>query len=162
MILIFRAQFLAAAARPDQPILVLCFNRTLADRIQHLLRERGVDERVQVRTFHSWCQDLVRSYQLDVPRELKGDAYFSALALAVERAVESGRVPGGQYLALLIDEAHDFEDAWLRIAGRMVSPAPTACWCCTTTHSPSTRAGGASSTSPASASRRAAAPASCA
>ncbi len=123
MILIFRAQFLAAAARADQPILVLCFNRTLADRIQHLLRERGVDERVQVRTFHSWCQDLVRSYQLEVPRELKGDAYFTALALAVERAVASGRVPGGQYLALLIDEAHDFEDAWLRIAGRMVSPA---------------------------------------
>ena len=123
MILIFRAQFLAAAARADQPILVLCFNRTLADRIAHLLRERGVDERVQVRTFHSWCQDLVRSYQLEVPPGLKGDAYFTALALAVERAVETGRVPGGQYLALLIDEAHDFEDAWLRIAGRMVSPA---------------------------------------
>ena len=29
MILIFRAQYLAAAARADQPILVLCFNRTL-------------------------------------------------------------------------------------------------------------------------------------
>ena len=57
------------------------------------------------------------------PLLLKGDAHFAALARAVERAVDSGRVPGGQYLALLIDEAHDFEDAWLRIAGRMVSPA---------------------------------------
>ena len=123
MILIFRAQYLAAAARADQPVLVLCFNRTLADRIRHQLRERGVDERVQVRTFHGWCQDLVRSYQLGVPPGLKGDAHFAALARAVERAVDSGRVPGGQYLALLIDEAHDFEDAWLRIAGRMVSPA---------------------------------------
>ncbi len=123
MILIFRAQFLAAAARADQPILVLCFNRTLADRIEQLLRQRGVDERVQVRTFHAWCQDMVRSYQLGVPRELKGDAYFQALAGAVERAVDQGRVPGGQYTALLIDEAHDFEDAWLRMAARMVSPA---------------------------------------
>ncbi len=123
MILIFRAQYLAAAARADQPVLVLCFNRTLADRIQHQLRERGVDERVQVHTFHGWCLDLVRTYQLDLPPGLKGDSYFTALAQAVERAVESGRVPGGQYLALLIDEAHDFEDAWLRIAGRMVSPA---------------------------------------
>ena len=172
MILIYRAQLLAAAATPGKPILVLCFNRTLADRIEHQLRERGVDERVQVRTFHSWCQDLVRSYQLDLPRAdeeargrfeacsfpaggespaagsrpapawtgrapdpsrigqrhsrlggaLKGDAYFEALAAAVERAVDSGRVPGGQYQALLIDEAHDFEDAWLRIAARMVSP----------------------------------------
>jgi len=122
MILIFRAQFLAAAARADRPILVLCFNRTLATRIEALLRARGVDERVQVRTFHSWCQDMVRSYQLDAPQGLKGDAYFEALAQVLERAVESGRVPAGQYTALLVDEAHDFEDAWLRMAARMVTP----------------------------------------
>ena len=123
MILMFRAQHLAAAARADLPILVLCFNRTLADRIGAQLRQRGVDERVRVSTFHGWCQDLVRTYQLDVPAGLKGDAYFEALAASVERAVDGGRVPGGQYLALLIDEAHDFQDAWLRIATRMVSPA---------------------------------------
>jgi Nuclease-related domain/AAA domain/UvrD-like helicase C-terminal domain len=123
MILVFRAQHLAAAARPDQPVLVMCFNRALAERIDHLLRRRGVDDRVQVRTFHSWCQDMVRSYQLAVPRELKGDAYFAALADVVERSVQTGLVPGGQYTALMIDEAHDFEDAWLRMASRLVSPA---------------------------------------
>ena len=113
MILIFRAQFLAATAKPEQPILVLCFNRTLASRIEAQLRQRGVDERVRVRTFHSWCKDMVRSYQLTVPAGLHGDAYFEALAQVLQRAVHSGRVPGGQYSALLIDEAHDFEDAWL-------------------------------------------------
>ena len=122
MILIFRAQFMAAAAQPGQPILVLCFNRTLADRISFVLQQRGVDERVQVRTFHAWCQDLVRTYQLAVPAGLKGQAYFAALAQVVERAVDSGRVPGGQYTALMIDEAHDFENAWLRIAAGMVDP----------------------------------------
>ncbi len=123
MILIYRAQFLAAAAKPERPILVMCFNRTLATRIEVLLRQRGVDERVQVRTFHSWCQDMVRSYQLAVPAGLQGDAYFEALAQVLQRAVDNGRVPGGQYSALLIDEAHDFEDAWLAMAARMVSPA---------------------------------------
>ena len=127
MILIYRAAYLAAAARPGQPILVLCFNSTLADRIEALLRARGVDERVQVRTFHGWCQDLVRTYQLGgtALRQFggqRGDAYFEALATSVESAVETGRVPEGQYTALLIDEAHDFADAWLRIAARMVSP----------------------------------------
>ena len=122
MILIFRAQYLAAAARADKPILVMCFNRTLASRIEALLRQRGVDERVQVRTFHSWCQDMVRSYQLDEPAGPRGSDYFDALALVLERALDSGRVPGGQYTALLIDEAHDFEDAWLRMAARMVTP----------------------------------------
>jgi superfamily I DNA/RNA helicase len=77
MILIYRAQQLAAAARPDQPILVLCFNRALADRIDAPLRQRGVDERVQVRTFHSWCQDLVNSYQLYVPDVPDRDAHFA-------------------------------------------------------------------------------------
>lgn len=122
MILIYRAQLLAAAARADRPILVMCFNRTLADRIDALLRQRGVDERVQVRTFHAWCQDMVRSYQLTVPPALRGEAYFEALANVVERGVATGLVPAGQYTALMIDEAHDFKDAWLRIATRMVAP----------------------------------------
>ena len=122
MILVFRAQQLAAAARPDQPVLVLCFNRVLAQRIDVQMRQRGVDERVVVRTFHSWCQDLVRTYQLDLPQGLTGEAYFRSLADTVCRAVDTGLVPAGQYLALLIDEAHDFEEAWLRMAARMVSP----------------------------------------
>lgn len=124
MILVFRAQQLAAAARPDQPILVLCYNRTLAQRIATLLRERGVDENVVVvRTFHAWCQDMVRAYQLDVPQDMQGDAYWQALVHTVNRAVQTGLVPGGQYLALLIDEAHDFDETWLQMATRMVNPA---------------------------------------
>jgi superfamily I DNA/RNA helicase len=123
MILVYRAQHLAAAARPGQPVLVLCFNRTLADRIRATLRERGVDERVQVRTFHSWCQDMVSSYQLQVPAGPDRDAWYPALVRAVERALETGFMPGGQYTALLVDEAHDFDDAWLRMAVRLVDPA---------------------------------------
>ena len=122
MVLIFRAQHLAAAARPGQPVLVLCYNRALAGRIEALLRQRGVDERVQVRTFHHWCEDLLRSYQIDVPGARHTADYFDRLPGIVERAVASGRVPGGQYTALLIDEAHDFEDGWLRVAASMVSP----------------------------------------
>lgn len=123
MILIHRAQHLAAAARPDRPVLVLCFNRSLADRIDVLLRARGVDERVQVRTFHGWCKDVVDSYQLDVPREGGQDAYFRQMVERVGRALQTGFVPSGQYCALLVDEAHDFEDAWLRMAVQLVDPA---------------------------------------
>jgi hypothetical protein len=123
MILIYRAQHLANAARADRPVLVLCFNRSLADRIDAQLRQRGVDERVQVRTFHSWCQDMVRSYQLDVPSVENKEAQFQALVKSVDRALETGFVPGGQYTALLVDEAHDFADDWLRMAVRLVDPA---------------------------------------
>jgi UvrD-like helicase C-terminal domain/Nuclease-related domain/AAA domain len=123
MILIFRAQQLAAAARADQPILVLCYNRALAGRIDAQLRSRGIDERVVVRTFHGWCEDLVRAYQLNVPADRRAKDYWQQLAHTLTRAVETGFVPGGQYTALLVDEAHDFEDAWLQAAARMVNPA---------------------------------------
>ncbi|MHB1198164.1 MAG: 3'-5' exonuclease [Polaromonas sp.] len=124
MILIFRAQQLAAAARADQPILVLCYNRALAQRIDAMLRARGVDERVVVRTFHAWCNDMVRAYQLDKPQaQPNTDAYYEELARIVQRSLDTGLVPAGQYTALLIDEAHDFQDAWLQMAARMVTPA---------------------------------------
>ncbi len=122
MILIFRAQHLAAAARADQPVLVLCFNRTLADRIDALLRQRGVDERVQVRTFHGWCNDVVNSYQLQIPPDADREARLQLMVKTVERALQTGFVPGGQYTALLVDEAHDFEDDWLRMAVKLVNP----------------------------------------
>jgi len=76
-----------------------------------------------VRTFHSWCHDLQRSYQIEVPRGQSDNAYYAALAGTVCRAVEHGLVPGGQYTALLIDEAHDFQDDWLQMCARMVDPA---------------------------------------
>lgn len=123
MILVYRAQALAAAARADQPVLVLCFNRTLADRIAALLRARGVDERVQVRTFHAWCRDVVDSYSLYVPPLPERDAWYRELVSVVERSLATGFVPAGQYSALLVDEAHDFEDTWLRMAVRLVDPA---------------------------------------
>jgi len=123
MILVFRAEQLAAAATPARPILVLCYNASLAGHIEAKIRQRGIDERVQVRTFHAWCADLARSYHLDVPRQGPQSDYYERLATAAARAVDQGRVPAGQYAALLIDEAHDFEDAWLSMAARMVDPA---------------------------------------
>lgn len=121
MILVYRAQQLAAAARADWPILVLCYNRPLSARIDAMLRQRGLDERVQVRTFHSWCYDMASTYQLGIPK--KGyQPDYDALADRVIQAVEHGRIPRGQYAALLIDEAHDFEDAWLRLAPQLVDP----------------------------------------
>lgn len=124
MILIFRAQQLAAAARADQPILVLCYNRALSQRIDVMLRERGVDERVMVRTFHAWCQDMVRAYQLDKPKSRPNtDAYYEELAAIVQRALDTNLMPSGQYTALLIDEAHDFQDAWLQMSVKLVTPA---------------------------------------
>lgn len=122
MLLVYRAMQLAAAAKPEQPILVLCYNRPLSARIDALLRQRGIDERVQVRTFHSWCEEMVRAYQLAVPVHRQDRNYYDAMVDTVIQAIDHGRVPRAQYCALMIDEAHDFEDAWLRLAPQLIDP----------------------------------------
>jgi superfamily I DNA/RNA helicase len=124
MILVFRAAQLAAAATEDKPILVLCYNRDLAARIETMLRLRGVGRAVQVSTFHRWAMDLIRTYQLGQVRTGKlTDEDYEALARLACEGITSSRVPKGQYTALLIDEAHDLADEWLAAAAQMVDPA---------------------------------------
>jgi len=123
MLLIFRAVQLQAAARPGKPILVLCYNKALADRIDAILRLKGVGRSVQVRTFHSWARELVRTYQLGRVDHLHGDEYLDAVARLACDGIASARVPPGQYTALLIDEAHDLADDWIMAAVKMVDPA---------------------------------------
>jgi hypothetical protein len=123
MLLIFRAVHLQAAASPDKPILVLCYNKALADRIDAILRLKGVGPSVQVRTFHSWARELVRTYQLGRVDHLEGNAWSEAVTRLACEGIASSRVPQGQYTALLIDEAHDLADDWIAAAVRMVDPA---------------------------------------
>ena len=75
-----------------------------------------------MRTFHGWCYDMADTYQLGIPKKgFRPD--YDALADRVVEAVAHGRIPRAQYAALMIDEAHDFEDAWLRLAPQLVDPA---------------------------------------
>ena len=127
MILVHRARLLAREAEPARPVLVLCYNRALADRIEALVApDEPLRARLQVRTFHGWCAELARRHRIAVPAPPEGqdDADAPArLAQAVIAAADAGRVPLGGHHAVLIDEAHDFEDGWLRLAAAMTDPA---------------------------------------
>ena len=127
MILVHRARLLAREAEPARPVLVLCYNRALADRIEALIApDEPLRARLQVRTFHGWCAELARRHRIAVPAAPEGqdDADAPArLAQAVIAAADAGRVPLGGHHAVLIDEAHDFEDDWLRLAAAMTDPA---------------------------------------
>jgi len=58
LILAFRAEYLARAA--SKPVLILCYANGIAGRIEDAMQERGVEDRVQVRTFHSDSQGQLR------------------------------------------------------------------------------------------------------
>ena len=103
-----------------QPILVLCFNITLAARLRLFIQAKGIGEKVQVYHFHDWCGEQLRAYHVEV---VKSEApYWERQVSSVIAGVEHGQIPKGQYGALLIDEGHDFEPEWLALITQMVDP----------------------------------------
>lgn len=123
LILAFRAEYLARSA--TRPVLVLCYANGIAGRLEDVMQERGLEDRVQVSTFHSWCYRMLRTYDIASPGEREIPDFTRRLAASVDlvaEAVEKGHIPSGQYDAVLVDEAHDFEPQWLALAARMVSP----------------------------------------
>lgn len=118
LILGYRCLYLAEALH--KPILVLCFNITLAARLRSFMSARGITEKVQVYHFHDWCGEQLRAYHVAV---IKGQApVWERQVTSVINAVERGEIPQGQYGALLIDEGHDFQADWLNLVAKMVDP----------------------------------------
>ncbi len=122
MILGYRCLYLSQVT--NKPILVLCFNITLAARLRAFISANGIGGQVQVYHFHDWCGQQLRTYHVDV---LKSDKpYWEREVEAVIDGVEKGYIPRAQYGAVLIDEGHDFEAEWLKLVVQMVDPETNA------------------------------------
>jgi hypothetical protein len=104
----------------NKPILVLCYNITLAARLRAMMVEKGIADRVHVYHFHDWCGEQVKRYHIERPPY--GDGYIEALVKRVIQGVDKDRIPKGQYGALMIDEGHDFPAEWLKLVVQMVDP----------------------------------------
>ncbi|MDB5814722.1 MAG: hypothetical protein JWN23_1839 [Rhodocyclales bacterium] len=121
LILGYRAEQLAKAS--TKPILVLCYNKTLAARLEQWMHAKGVGDKVHVRSFHSWCHSQLRAYHVDQPSDQLGiDTMMAEMVQRVIDATERGQIPSGQYDAVLIDEGHDFRAEWLKLIVQMVDP----------------------------------------
>lgn len=120
LILVYRCLHLVEQS--SKPILVLCFNVSLAAKLRQMLHEKGISDRVAVRHFHGWCGEQLRIYRIPKPssNEFRGEAYVEELVQRVIRAVEAGIIPGSKYGAVLVDEGHDFNPEWLKLAAQMV------------------------------------------
>ena len=102
-----------AKAHPQKPILVICYNILLAS----LLKARLDDvANIEVCHFHDWCAQMKTQYDIKIPRSSN---YADKLAETICAAVIDGKIPGGQYHAVLIDEGHDFAEEWLRALAKM-------------------------------------------
>lgn len=120
MILGYRCLYLAQHLR--KPILVLCYNATLAAQLQAIIDRHGLGERVAVRNFHRWCLDQVKLYNVARPEADSDAEFYEALVERVIAGVDAGQIPRAQYGAVMIDEGHDFRADWLRLVSQMVDP----------------------------------------
>ena len=121
LILGYRAEQLAKVCA--RPVLVLCYNTVLRKRLAQTMRAKGLDQKVDVRNFHSWCAQQLKAFHVKPPRDDGSRAQFHAAQVdAVIRAVSGGQIPTGQYDAVLIDEGHDFQPEWLTLVTLMVNP----------------------------------------
>lgn len=116
MILGYRCLYLAAAL--SKPILVLCFNITLAARLRTFISAKGIGGQVQVYHFHDWCGQQIKTYHVEVIDSDK--QYWEREVETVIEAVDKGYIPRAQYGALLIDEGHDFDADWLKLVVQML------------------------------------------
>ncbi len=103
------------------PVLVLCYNVSLAARLKRFIETKGLSEKVHVRNFHEWCGEMLRAYH--VPTKEGGGEHWERQVESVIEGVENGFIPRAQYGAVMIDEGHDFEPQWLKLVVQMVDPA---------------------------------------
>jgi superfamily I DNA/RNA helicase len=118
LILGYRCLYLAKILH--KPILVLCFNITLAARLRSMMEDKEINDRVHVYHFHDWCGEMLKRYHIEKPKS--GAGYVDRLVNQVIQAVEDGHIPKGQYGALMVDEGHDFEAEWLQLIVQMIDP----------------------------------------
>ncbi|MDO8178775.1 MAG: 3'-5' exonuclease [Undibacterium sp.] len=121
LILGYRAEHLAKLC--TRPILVLCYNKTLAAKLASTIRKKGLEQRVHVINFHAWCVRQLKSYHAgNPPQNTDLNLYFEACVDRVIRSVERGIIPAAQYDAVLIDEGHDFKPEWFKLVVQMINP----------------------------------------
>ena len=118
LILGFRCWYLAQTQ--SKPILVLCYNISLAAKLRSFIQEKGIEDQVNVYHFHDWCGQQIKSYHVDL---LPGpEPIWERQVTSVIAGVELGLIPRAQYGAVLIDEGHDFEAEWLKLIVHMIDP----------------------------------------
>jgi len=118
LILGYRCQKLAHTS--SKPILVLCFNISLAARLRAFISAKGVGDKAEVHHFHGWCAEQLKTYRIDNAESREKN--HNAIVKSVIAAVDEGQIPRARYGALLIDEGHDFEAQWLQLVVQMIDP----------------------------------------
>lgn len=97
LILGYRAMHLAQVCA--KPILILCYNKSLAGKLQAVMAGRQLENKVHVYSFLAWCHKQLRTYNVDLPKNRgDDDAFYRDMVDTLIRAVDQKHIPSGQYV----------------------------------------------------------------
>lgn len=116
LILLHRCIELANNIENNKPILVVCYNITLARKLKAQLSQHTLRLPVEITHFHSWCHQQLKVHHCLPPQSTN---FIELMENALTAAFEEGVIKPEQYSAVMIDEGHDFKPEWLRILARM-------------------------------------------
>ena len=114
LIMLYRCHVLAEQSK--KPILMMCYNITLANYLREYVNFHGLSHSVHVYHFHAWCAEMVRKFKLQTDN---GGEFWENSVNALEKAIQEGKVDTSHYDAVLIDEGHDFESRWLAMIAEL-------------------------------------------
>lgn len=124
VILKYRAEYLAKSA--TQPILVVCYNKSLAHDLALYFEAKNLSDKVHVHNFHAWCGAQLQKHGCQKPpKQENTDLYCQMMVTSVLNHLENKTLPRQQYAAVLIDEGHDFEADWFKIMVQMLDHTET-------------------------------------
>ena len=106
---LFARRFLDREIADDRAVLLICFNRPLAERFIQSVGNAGT-----VNTFHGFCKEFLESVGQGVNFEsTKTDSVFwqGVLEQVMDQKIEDKN----KYDTLIVDEGQDFEQEWFEI-----------------------------------------------
>ena len=125
-----KTQILANRARilaennPNKKILITCFNKALAFKLQSILEDIH-SENIEIIHFHAWVKDLLKRNKIKkndyLSDEEKLYRLYLAQPLAALRALEQGKIKE-KYPIILVDEGQDFSAEWLKLLTGILEP----------------------------------------
>jgi len=119
---LFASRFLARESAAARKVLLVCFNRPLADLIRQSVGDAG-----QVNTFMGFCDEFLKSRGLRLEySNMKGNPTFWR---DVQEQVMDQAIPDDwKFDSLIVDEGQDFEVEWLEILRLFLHEGANILW----------------------------------
>lgn len=117
LILLYRCLHLAMNSELNKPILVVCYNIILAQKLKSLINSQKLSVPVEITNYHAWCYKQAKTRNI-LPNY--SNNFVENLESVISTGFQNKVIESEQYSAVLIDEGHDFKQEWLRVLSGMV------------------------------------------